>query len=183
MYVHNHPVKSDCQALNAIPPKIICLDSLKKLIELVNVLNVCAGHPDNKFVLFCKAKKGKFTSRDGKEVAFLDDYLPISLNGQAHLQTIRTKECDVLVRGVKCVACKNYRRTIRLLCNRWHKRNSDSMSDSSCHTNHRFLTTPEKHHKLKKLRKRARSAEAELKRQLKAVIEQSDEMDQHIYTQ
>ncbi len=138
VYVHNHPVKSDCQALNAIPPKMSCLDSLLNWL----MFNVYAGHPDNKLVLFCEAKKGKFTSTDGKEVAFLDDYLPISLNGSyvmywcAVLSMLRVRIIEEL--------------TIRLLCNRWHKRNSDSMSDSSCHTNHRFLTTPEKHHKLKK---------------------------------
>ena len=184
VFVHNHEVKSDCSALQTIP-QVLDINSLKKLIELVNKLQICAGHPDSSFLSFCRAKKGKFTSKDGHEVAHIDSYLPIRLNGQIYPEAIRTTACEILVTGLKCVSCKNYRRTIRLLYNRWQKRSSDSTGDSSsCHTNDRYLNTPEKILKINSLRKRVRKAESELKKlkeKVSTVIEQSDEVDPQVH--
>lgn len=163
VYVHNHALSPSCESLKVVSKIIADLHLLKQLIELVDGLRVCAGHPDANFVPFCLAKKGKFTSKDGEEVAYVDSYLPISLNGENYLQTVRTNECELLVRTPKCAACKKYRKTIRILYNRWKQRDNDSFSDSSCHTNNRYLNTPEKLTKLKNLRMRSKTAEAKLK--------------------
>lgn len=184
VYVHNHALSSSCESLKVVSKIITGLDSLIQLIELVDGLRVCAGHPDVNFVSFCLAKKGKFTSQDGEEVAYVDSYLPISLNGESYLQTVRTNECELLVRTPKCAACKKYRKTIRTLYNRWKQRGSDSFSDSSCHTNNRYLNTPEKLKKLKNLRMRSKTAEAKLKRlreNVNKMIAQGHELDHSVH--
>ena len=115
----------------------------------------------------------------------LDSYLPVTLNGMDHVETVRTTYCDILVKGSKCMPCKNYRKTIRLY-NRWAKRKSDTTSDSSsCHVNDRYLNTPEKIRKIDTLRKRARKTEGELKKvkeRVNTLIDQGKEIDQQVHS-
>ena len=184
VFVHNHALNPSCEAIKVISKSITGLDSLKQLIELVDGLRVCAGHPDANFVTFCLAKKGKFTSKHGEEVAYVDSYLPIFLNGESYLQTVRTKDCELLVRTSKCAACKKYRKTIRILYNRWKQRDSESFSDSSCNTNNRYLNTPEKLMKLKNLRMRSKAAEAKVKRlceKVNKMVAQGHKLDQCLH--
>ena len=176
-------MKSDCPALQTIPI-IVDLYSLKELMKLVIGLNICAGNPDMKYLLFCHSKKGKFISKDGKEVACVDSSLPVYLNGQIHSETIRTTECEILVMNLKCSACKNYRRTVRLLYNRWQKRNSESISADSSHTNHRYLNTPEKVRKLRNVKKRAKKAEIKVKHfeeKISSMMQQVHEVDPELH--
>ena len=53
--------------------------STKKLIDTVDSLQVCAGHPDQKLLDMAMSRKGKFESYDGRTVAFVDEYFPVVL--------------------------------------------------------------------------------------------------------
>ena len=86
--MHNQQVKSDCTALRSKPKNVVYGEMLNKFIQLINDLQICAGHPDVAYVQFCKVKTGKFISKKGDVVAHIDSYLPISLNGEVHAETI-----------------------------------------------------------------------------------------------
>ena len=179
VFVHNYEVKLSCSALRSIPRTIDNGITMNKL-------QVCAGHPDVSFVDFCKSKKGKLVSKTGDEVvAHVDSYLPISLNGMFHAETIRTNDCDILVNDSKCFPCQNYRKTIRLLCSRWSKKTMSSGDSSSCRGNDRYLNTPDKVTKIDSLRKRVRKAQIELKKLTEKVdklIDQGKEIDQQVHS-
>ena len=77
--------------------------------------------------------------------------------------------------------CTSYRRTLRVLYDRWCKSNSDELSSSSSHTNNRYFNTPERLAKVSKLRQRVRNAEfeiARLKERVCTLIQESSSVDQ-----
>ena len=116
----------------------------------MNRLNVCSGHSDPHLVSMLNAKKGKVLSSDGSMAAFVD----------RHIQpTIRTASCHLLTTSKVCPSCTAYRNTLRAMYSRWTKRSKNDLSDTSSHSNERYLSTPEKVNKLKNLKTRVRAAE------------------------
>ena len=111
---------------------------------------------------FVESRKGKLFNKYGGIAAFVDHYAPIHLNGELFQKMVRTLDCETLVRGEKCNLCSKYRRTLRVLQDRWSKRSSDELSNSSSHTNNRYLNTPERLAKVTKLRQHAKNAEMRL---------------------
>ena len=109
--------------------------STLRLITLVDKLHVCLGHPESKFVDYVEGRKGKLNNKSGGASAFIDQYAPIHLNGETFRITVCTSECEMLVHGDKCKGCSAYRRTLRVLQDRWSKHSSDGFSSSSSHTN------------------------------------------------
>ena len=84
LYVHNHEVDArKCTALNSV---LHTLDqqSLASLLDKLDSLNICSGHPDTHFVSMLKDKKGKVLSSQGNVVACVDNYAPIILNGEVY---------------------------------------------------------------------------------------------------
>ena len=183
LFVHNRQVKK-CSALCNIP---VQLDraSFKELIVVVDKLHVCAGHPDSSFLVFADSRRGKFIGKDGSITAFVDDYAPITTNGEIFLRTVRTSNCELLVHDQKCKSCIAYRRTLRVLHSRWSVRNSADISSSSSHTNNRYLNTPEKCVKISKLKQRVKIAESEvvrLKEKVLNMLEKSgEEIDEGLH--
>ena len=66
-------ITAQCCALKSLPLKIHNATLLKKLIDTVDSLQVCAGHPDQKLLDMAMSRKGKFESYDGRTVAFVDE--------------------------------------------------------------------------------------------------------------
>ena len=156
-----------------------------ELLNLVDKLCVCPGHPESKFVAFIESKKGKLCSRAGEVVAHIDRHAPVCLNGESFPCTVRTMKCDMLIHGGKCKACSLYRRTLRILHDRGCKRDADELSSSSSHTNNRYLNTPEKLAKVTKLRQRVKSEENEvsrLKEKIANLIQTSEIVDEGLHT-
>ena len=169
--MHNHEIaQGSCTAL-ASQPSQLTPDSLSHLLNIVDNLNVCAGHPDDKFVSFAKGKKGVLKTRDGGVAASLDNYAPVLLNGSLYAQTVRTTSCELLVSGVKCASCQKYRPSLRSAYNRSLTRQSEKITDTSSHANVRYMVTPEKITKMKKVKKQAQDATQEVRR-LQKKIEQ-----------
>ena len=94
---------------------LLCVISQCSLID-------CAGHPDSSFFVFADSRRGKFIGKDGSVTAFIDDYAPITTNGEIFLRSFRTSNCELLVQ--KCKSCITYRKTLRVLHSRWSVRNS-----------------------------------------------------------
>lgn len=182
VFIHNHEVKK-CSALTNVPLKVD-ERSVNELINSVHRLRVCSGHPDSKFLSFVESRKGKLCNKSGGVVAFTDHYAPVRLNGETFQSTVRTTNCELLVHGEKCKPCSLYRKTLRVLYDRWCKRNSDELSSSSSHTNNRYLNTPEKLAKVTNLRQRVRNAEVEiskLKDKVRNLIEKSEAIDEGLH--
>lgn len=164
LYVHNHQVKQEsCPALQSIP-QTLNSESLRNLLQVLEHLHVCCGQPDSHFVSMVTAKKGKIFSSDGKVAASIDQYAPVTLNGEYCQVTVRTGSCELISNSQKCSSCKSYRDTLRAMYNRWRKRCMCEMSDSSSHSNERYLNTPEKKAKMTKLKERAHAAEKQAHR-------------------
>ena len=82
------------------------------------------------------AKKGKIISPDRKITAYVDD--------DTGTKTVRTADCELICLSTKCESCKVYRANLRTMYNRWSKQRNIDGSDTSSHTNDRYLNTPEK---------------------------------------
>ena len=83
-----HEMKIDahvCPLLNKISTK---KSSLQQLLPLLDNSMICPRHPDELFMETAKAKKGKLLSRDGKTIARVDDYSPVTLNGDGYQETV-----------------------------------------------------------------------------------------------
>ena len=164
LFVYNHQVTpSSCRALKSIPSKL-SKDSLYTLLHLVDQLHVCPGHPEKHFIEFVLSRKGVLKSHDGSISAILDDYAPVSLNGITYSCTIRTGKCEHLVHEVKCLSCQRYRSTLRSAYSRFMRRQPDRVSDTGSHVNIRYMTTPEKRCKMRKMMLRTQEAEQEIKK-------------------
>ena len=115
------------------------------------------------------AKKGTLTSSDGKEiVAALDS---TALNGEVYTQTVRHRSCEILTNSTKCPQCVKYRDSLRKVFHQWQKRCNSSPGHntaSTSHTNVRYLNTPERQERYRKLKVRSDTAE---KRMLEKLTE------------
>ena len=157
-------------------PTIEKKTDVTKLFELLSSANVCAGHPDNKFVKMLNAKHGKLGRGSS---AYLDSYASVELNGNTHPQTVRSSSCEMLSQGPKCSSCVEYRSPLRSAYNRWNKRTLRSPSkftSASSRTPFSYLRTPEKRRRYSLLRARAIAAEkklARLRKRLKESISKS----------
>ena len=173
LFVHGKKVDTEnCTALRTYASH----HNVNELVARIHSLNVCAGHPETRFSEISKARKGKFNSSSGDLVAFTDDYCPISLNGETYDSTIRTVRCELLVSGVKCEACKDYRSTLRSMCHRHdtHVQGSTSSSAVSSHTNYRYLKTPERKERMSNLKAELDHSKREIDR-LRAKIKDLQE--------
>ena len=182
VFVHSLEVDT-CPALSTIPPYLNNV-STAELVNLVDKLNVCAGHPEAKFIDFVSKRKGKLLNRSGDVAASIDEYAPVCLNGEMFQKTIRTSQCELIVHGQKCRSCTNYRRTLRVLCDRWLKRDSEEVSSSSSHTNNRYMNTPEKVAKMEKMRCNIKIAASEIRRlrkKVRSLIDKSDPIDDEFH--
>ncbi len=108
-------------------------------------------------------KKGKIVSS-----AMVEKLQPMWTK-KSNCKTVRTADCDIISELERCSSCKACRVNLRALYCRWSKRRGCDSSDTSCHTNDRYLRTPELKSKVRNLRKRnlrkrVLSAEEELKR-------------------
>ena len=69
--------------------------------------------------------------------------------------------------------------------NKWSKHRAFDGSDTSSHTNNRYLNTPEKKAKLNGLRKRVHAAEEEVKRlkdKVRTLLKQGDTVDSELHS-
>lgn len=164
LYVHGNQLDSHmCSALSNFPPNLD-LPTLESLLAQIDRLNICCGQPDSHFVSMVNAKKGKILTGNGKVTARVDHYSNVILNGTLYSETVRTTSCELLTNFAKCTSCKDYRPNLRAMYSSWSKRRSiEELSDTSSHSNERYLNTPEKKAKMSKLRARSRDAEKQLK--------------------
>lgn len=82
--VHGQLVeRTKCSALMAIPETVNTKLAINKLLQLVDSLNVCAGHPEQQFVDFIKSHKAKIP-------AFNDEiFLSISMERCFRVQFVQ----------------------------------------------------------------------------------------------
>ena len=127
-------------------------EKLNELIRKISTMNVCAGHPEKRFLEICKSRKDEINNHSGDVVAFRDDYCPITLHDELYCSTIRSTKCELLVNDVKCCSCKHYRGVLRSMHTRALKQDSEKNSHVSSHTNYRYLKTPERRKRMRQLK-------------------------------
>lgn len=157
-----------CPTLSHLPPVIDCT-TINLLLDVVNNSHICTGNPDDKFVEMVAARKGKtIKSSDGSVAAYIDQ-------GEA-VSTIRSSKCEVLMRdGRKCDKCVSYRDNLRMIHHRTQGKSKLSPTCTSSHTNFRYLDSPQKLARYKKLKERCDRAEKEIKRLKENIAKLMDE--------
>ena len=175
LFVHDHEVKQgSCAALASIPPQLNAIE-FSHLLDMIDRLHVCSGHPDDHFVSMVSSKKGVLKSCSGSTAAILDSFAPVQLNGEHFSETVRTSACELLVHESKCPSCKSYRAVLRAMYSRYNSRDSSKITETTSHTNERYLNTPEKKNKMEKMKKRVRMAESEVQKLKKKVAQLTDD--------
>lgn len=165
-FVHGHQIDHKKSSLLSSIPNVLDEKSLENLLLKINQCTVCPGHPDDRFIQMASSKHGKLMSKDGKKVVgFIDKYAPVCLNGDTYDCTVRNSECEIIVNGGKCEKCVSYRDTLRKAYHRWQKKKQRSPgrhTSTTSKTNFRYLNTPEKQERYKKLKHRSRTVERRL---------------------
>ena len=109
-------------------------------------------------------------SKKGEVVASVDAYAPVELNGVIYTQTVRNMSCEIIVNGVKCSKCVEYRGTLRKAHYRWVAQKNMSpkrRTSSTSRINFGLLNTPEKRQRYRNLKARSVAAERKLKEAMK----------------
>ena len=96
---------------------MITVEKLNEMIQNISSMNVCAGHPEERFLDVCKSRKDQIKNPSGDVVAFRDD-CPVPLHGELYSSTIRSPNCELLFNDIKCGTCKHYRSVLRSIHNR-----------------------------------------------------------------
>lgn len=136
---------------------------------------VCAGHPDEDFVIMIQSKKGKIISRTGDVTSYLDEN-PVEFCGKKYPKAIRSADCSAIAAG-RCGACVKYRANLRSIYKQWKK--SCTTSPSS-HCNERY---PEKKDKMSKLRSQVNALVLRLQEKVATLIESRGEpVDDDLHT-
>ena len=143
-------------------PRQLDTQTFGALLLLLDTVRVCPGHPEIKFQQMCTERKGKFSSAGGRVVAYEDTEFAVSLNGEVFDRTIRTTDCDIIVQEGKCPSCRSFRPNLRAIHSRWSKKPQSPKTPQNC-TNHRFMNTPQKIKRIKKLQARTSLLEKEVK--------------------
>ena len=131
-------------------------------------------------------QKGKFLSAKGDMVAMVDEYAPIGdLMVLFFSVFVINVNCELLVHGSKCEVCKWYRSTLHSMYNRHSQRDPEGLSSDSSHANYRYLNTPEKLLRMRKLKSRADTVQQETQKALahleKIVQSQGEAVDQALH--
>ena len=163
-YVSGHEVASKIVAQSPLSgiPRQLDTQSFSALLLLLDTVRVCPGHSEIKFQQMCTERKGKFLSVDGRVVTYEHTEFALSLNWEVFDRTIRTTDCDIIVQEGKCPSCRSFRPTLRTMHSRWSKKPRSPNTPQNC-TNHRFLNTPQKFKRIKKLQARTSLLKKEVK--------------------
>lgn len=175
LFVHGHKVDiPNCMPLRAFDGTIVTADKLNEVLAKISTMNVCAGHPEKRFLEVCRSRKDQIQNHSGDVVAYRDDYCPVLLNGELYPSTVRSTKCELLVNDVKCEVCKLYRSVLRSMHNRSLKHSSEKNSHISSHTNYRYLKTPERQRRMIQLKSHLDQSRREVET-LKSKIQQLQE--------
>jgi len=121
-----------CTYLASVP-SVLSPRALSEMLELIESLQICTGQPDSDFVNLLQLRKGKIVSLQGTTSAYIDN-TPFISKDKFNSVTVRTTQCEILTKTGICQSCKQYRSTLRKLCNRLKH---CTPINSSSHTNDR----------------------------------------------
>lgn len=162
-----------CQSFLAkFPVTISSFEELETTCNSLSTLNVCLGNNDESFVKLLDQRGGVIMSSTAKSVvAFLD------IN--SHSKTVRHIKCSLICADgeLRCSSCLQYRPTLRAMRSRSGKtvQSAISNTDSSSHTNYRYLGSEELKKRMTNVQNEKRAAERKLKKlkgKLLSVIEE-----------
>lgn len=179
LYAHDILLAQSRSPLLSSIPSTLTAQSTKALLDIVNEAKICPGHPDKEFIEFVRACQGKLLKQSQETLAVLDEFAPVSQRGATYDATVRSSACEVLVMGGRCHPCIQSRPLIRKQFQRWQARQDSTPSrhtDSSSHTNLRYMSNPLTQQRLSNVRRRLVSAEHMITR-LKAKIVSNVESD------
>ena len=179
LYAHDILIAQSHSPLLSTIPSTLTVPATQSLLSILDKAKICYGHPDEKFVDFVKARQGKLMKGSNEKLAVLDEFAPISQGSVTYDATVRSSAYQVLVTNGRCRPCIQARPSIRKQFFCWQARQDLTPSrhtNSSSHTNLRYMNQSLTQERLKHLRKRLVSAEHKISR-LKAKIDSNVKSD------
>ena len=159
IYVGGHLVPTQSEILNNLP-LMMTPELVVNTIYAISTANICAGNYEERFVTLACLRKGRFSSRNGEQMAFLDESFFVEVGGIQYNSTIRHWKCHLLIKDLICVPCNQFRNNFRALA---CKLSRCITGVPSLYTNIRFLRTPQKTARLISLRKSIKMKNRQLK--------------------
>lgn len=171
------------------------------VIAILDRHHICSGNPDDKFLPLVVARKGKFMGHSGTVVSYCmhikgtlyfvvgENVVAFQESGPDGRKTIRTSGCLYLVPQPGCCSvCTKYRKILHAMLHRTAKQPSDDkFTPTNPHSsaNVRYLTTPQKAKRYKRIRLSFKDSQLKLER-LRAnladlVQERSVEVDSELH--
>lgn len=144
---------------NKLPLTITSNDELNHVCEFLTSVNVCSGNNDDSFVKLLEEKGGVVMNKDKSVVAYVDKNLQSS--------TVRHANCRlVCIENHCCSCCADYRATLRAMHSRASRSKVATLpsTDSSSHTNYRYLNREELEIRLANVQSDKRALERGMKR-------------------
>lgn len=170
--VGDKKIPPESHLLQALPPTISTLSDVKAILSGVESSVPCLGIPDEKYSVLLPSRKGVFMDSAGMQVLLFDDPMITSYTivGETTVAfcddsdvlkpTIRTSACYIICGpgSNHCLPCREYRCILNAMLHRHRKREEAGPGggDPSSHTNYRYLSTPEKSERMKRLHQSAR---------------------------
>lgn len=84
---------TQCTAIEHLP-SFVTPQNVNELLQHIDRLSICPGHPDEHFVEMAKKKK---TVKDGLTSFNVDEFADITFNGHVYYSTLRVSTCEMLV--------------------------------------------------------------------------------------
>ena len=126
-----------CTSLASVP-SVLNPGTLSEMLRIIETLQICTGQPDDDFVNLLQLRNGKIISPKGSTSAYIDN-TPFTSNDKFISVTVRMTQCEILTKTGMCKSCKQYRPTLRKLCNCLKHRtpinSSSHMNDRSASLN------------------------------------------------
>ena len=182
----SHVIVQRCTLLSDVEPSLRSVDSVVGFLSILDSSKFCEGNSDAKFRDLAKYSRGVFKDQQGNLVIIMVVHFTCQLNlfiyvftypgtnAAAFLDeralpqpTIRHSECALLLSEedpVRCRWCDVYRQTLRVMTcrHRQSQEQAQNTSAPSSHTNYKYLSTPEKVDRLRRLHDDSRCLQKKL---------------------
>lgn len=131
--VHGHEITNSTGGIFSLIPHCLTASKLSDLIRIIDTCKTCPGNADKCFIEMAKSRKGKFFTRSGELRAKLQPQFESAVT-----ETIRTTNCDFLVKDGMCSKCSTYRSQLRMMSSRYKSKSASP----HVFCNERYLDTP-----------------------------------------
>ncbi|XP_070562112.1 uncharacterized protein [Ptychodera flava] len=182
--IHGKPVPETHTIFQGFPSVIDSVQTLNKLVDLINNSWICSGNADKVYISLVTEKGGEivkavsFSGEQGVSAYIESDYGAKAIDGSVYQSTVRSTKCTMLTDNKRCAECTKYRGNLRALVAKRREKDEVNLSCSNSRVNFRYLTKPQLQERAANLRKDMDVVKRSLTRAAKRlIIEDGIEID------